>query len=192
MEPAAPNNNKKKHRHRHHKSKKPKRIGVVIVGDAGVGKSSFIECLVEETFGLEYEPSECLEKYTFKFETEKNGLEGTFRLYDVPVHSSETEMKDDKQVWPDKDKVRCGIIMFDVGSIPSYKNVEMWHQKLVERYGKDILLVLCGNKVDTRERKVRPKFITIHHKFDIPYYDVSAKTMVNVEKPFMYFVNRLK
>lgn len=47
---------------------------------------------------------------------------------------------------------QCGIIMFDVTSKITYKNVPNWHRDL-ERVCEGIPIVLCGNKVDV---KVRP------------------------------------
>lgn len=42
---------------------------------------------------------------------------------------------------------QCGIIMFDVTSRITYKNVPNWHRDLV-RVCENIPIVLCGNKVD--------------------------------------------
>ena len=43
--------------------------------------------------------------------------------------------------------------MFDVTSKITYKNVPNWHRDL-ERVCENIPIVLCGNKVDVKERKV--------------------------------------
>ena len=56
-----------------------------------------------------------------------------------------------------------GIIMFDVTSRITYKNVPNWHRDLV-RVCENIPIVLCGNKVDVKERKVKAKTITFHRK----------------------------
>ena len=44
---------------------------------------------------------------------------------------------------------QCGIIMFDVTSRITYKNVPNWHRDLV-RVCENIPIVLCGNKVDVK------------------------------------------
>jgi small GTP-binding protein len=46
---------------------------------------------------------------------------------------------------------QCGIIMFDVTSRITYKNVPNWHRDL-ERVCENIPIVLCGNKVDVKVR----------------------------------------
>ena len=50
---------------------------------------------------------------------------------------------------------QCAIIMFDVTSRITYKNVPNWHRDLV-RVCENIPIVLVGNKVDVKERKVGP------------------------------------
>lgn len=44
---------------------------------------------------------------------------------------------------------QCAIIMFDVTSRITYKNVPNWHRDLV-RVCENIPIVLCGNKVDVK------------------------------------------
>ena len=44
---------------------------------------------------------------------------------------------------------QCAIIMFDVTSRITYKNVPNWHRDLV-RVCENIPIVLCGNKVDIK------------------------------------------
>lgn len=58
---------------------------------------------------------------------------------------------------------QCAIIMFDVTSRITYKNVPNWHRDLV-RVCEAIPIVLVGNKVDVKERKVKAKQITFHRK----------------------------
>ena len=53
--------------------------------------------------------------------------------------------------------------MFDVTSRVTYKNVPNWHRDLV-RVCENIPIVLCGNKVDIKDRKVKAKAIVFHRK----------------------------
>jgi GTP-binding nuclear protein Ran len=107
--------------------------------------------------------------------------------------------------------------MFDVTSRMTYKNVPNWHRDLV-RVCENIPIVLCkycivflqnlllhsyysyfffffsttgGNKVDIKDRKVRPKQITFHRKKNLQYYDISAKSNYNFEKPFLWLARKL-
>ncbi|KAJ3204876.1 GTP-binding nuclear protein gsp1/Ran [Entophlyctis luteolus] len=95
--------------------------------------------------------------------------------------------------------------MFDVTSRITYKNVPNWHRDLI-RVCENIPIVLCGNKVDikarwhlilraasvsSQERKVKAKVITFHRKKNLQYYDISAKSNYNFEKPFLWLARKL-
>jgi len=80
--------------------------------------------------------------------------------------------------------------MFDVTSRITYKNVPTWHKDLV-RVCENIPIVLCGNKVDIKDRKVKAKAITFHRKKNLQYYDISAKSNYNFEKPFLWLARKL-
>ena len=84
-----------------------------------------------------------------------------------------------------------GIIMFDVCSRITYKNVPKWYKDLV-RVVENIPIVLVGNKVDVEDRKVKAKQIVFHRKKSIQYYDVSAKSNYQFEKPFKCLLRKLK
>merc|ERR1711920_574616 len=66
----------------------------------------------------------------------------------------------------------CAIIMFDVTSRITYKNVPNWHRDIV-RVCENIPIVLVGNKVDVKDRQVK------------------AKSIYNFEKPFLWLARRL-
>jgi GTP-binding nuclear protein Ran len=103
---------------------------------------------------------------------------------------------------------QCGIIMFDVTSRITYKNVPNWHRDL-ERVCENIPIVLCGNKVDVKvcsyhllchgptkltslqERKVKTGAVTFHRKKNIQYFEISAKSNYNFEKPFLWLARKL-
>ena len=59
------------------------------------------------------------------------------------------------------------------------------------RVCENIPIVICGNKVDCKDRKVKPKDITFHRKKNLQYYDISAKSNYNFEKPFLYICRKL-
>ncbi|KAH8421193.1 hypothetical protein KR009_004146 [Drosophila setifemur] len=80
--------------------------------------------------------------------------------------------------------------MFDVTSRVTYKNVPNWHRDLV-RVCENIPIVLCGNKVDIKDRKVKAKSIVFHRTKNLQHYDISAKSNYNFEKPFLWLARKL-
>lgn len=45
--------------------------------------------------------------------------------------------------------------------------------------------------MDVKERKVKAKAITFHRKKNLQYYDISAKSNYNFEKPFLWLARKL-
>ncbi len=45
--------------------------------------------------------------------------------------------------------------------------------------------------MDIKDRKVKPKNINFHRKKNLQYYDISAKSNYNFEKPFLYLARKL-
>ncbi|KIH55430.1 hypothetical protein ANCDUO_14413 [Ancylostoma duodenale] len=45
--------------------------------------------------------------------------------------------------------------------------------------------------VDVKDRKVKAKTITFHRKKNLQYYDISAKSNYNFEKPFLWLARKL-
>ena len=83
--------------------------------------------------------------------------------------------------------------MFDITSVSSYNNVTNWLNKLKDKISMENI-VICGNKVDIKDRKVKSKTIKRDIlSMDIPsmYYDISAKSNYNIEKPFIYLLRKL-
>ena len=72
---------------------------------------------------------------------------------------------------------QCAIIMFDVTARVTYKNVPNWHRDLV-RVCENIPIVLCGNKVDIKDRKVKAKAIVFHRKKNL---QVSHNAQTSIE-----------
>ncbi|GJW03517.1 GTP-binding nuclear protein Ran-3 [Tanacetum coccineum] len=85
---------------------------------------------------------------------------------------------------------RCAIIMFDVTARLTYKNFPTWHRDLCS-VCENIPILLCGNKVDVKNRQVKAKQVTFHRKKNLQYYEISAKSNYNFEKPFLYLARKL-
>lgn len=70
--------------------------------------------------------------------------------------------------------------MFDVTSRVTYKNVPNWHRDLV-RVCENIPIVLCGNKVDIKDRKVKAKSIVFHRKKNLQVGDNFADLKQDIQ-----------
>ncbi|PRT53755.1 GTP-binding nuclear protein GSP1/Ran [Wickerhamiella sorbophila] len=156
---------------------------LVLVGDGGTGKTTFVKRHVTGEFEKRYHATQGVEVYPLGFHT--NFGEIKFEVWDTAGQEKFGGLRDGYYI-----NGQCGIIMFDVTSRITYKNVPNWHRDLV-RVCENIPVVLCGNKVDVKERKVKAKSITFHRKKNLQYYDISAKSNYNFEKPFLWLARKL-
>ena len=160
------------------------KIIVNIIGDSNVGKSTYIHrhytghFLQEETKGENKE-------VTLPFYT-------NFGIIDtLCVESGGESVERGERGESVEGKADATIVMFDVTDFESFR----FACKLVEKLqSQDKLLVLCGNKVDCKARIVSPQHISTYlGNLDRrpQYYDISAKSSYNFEKPFVWILRQL-
>ena len=205
----------------------------LLVGDGGVGKTTFVKRHVTgefekkyvATIGVEVRSTPrhspvaghylsvcdlCCQVHPLKFDTNRGTLQ--FNVWDTAGQEKFGELRDGYYA-----QGQCAIIMFDVTGRITYKNVPVWFRDLM-RVCENIPIVLVGNKVDVKERKVKVKQINFHRcerktawvhtaarrgvvahhgclclcrKKNLGYYDISAKSNFNYEKPFLYLAKKL-
>jgi len=156
---------------------------LVLVGDGGVGKTTFVKRHLTGEFEKKYVATLGVEVHPLEFHTNRGQL--VFNVWDTAGQEKFGGLRDGYYI-----QGQCAIIMFDVTSRITYKSVPNWHRDLV-RVCENIPIVLVGNKVDVKERKVKAKQITFHRKKNLQYYDISAKSNYNFEKPFLWLARKL-
>lgn len=156
---------------------------LVLVGDGGTGKTTFVKRHLTGEFEKKYIATLGVEVHPLTFYTNYGKI--IFNCWDTAGQEKFGGLRDGYYI-----QGQCAIIMFDVTSRVTYKNVPNWHRDLI-RVCENIPIVLCGNKVDVKERKVKAKTITFHRKKNLQYYDISAKSNYNFEKPFLWLARKL-
>ena len=155
---------------------------MILVGDAGVGKTCFLNSYRKGEFAERYKATLGVEVHDLPFSTNFGQI--YFRCWDI---SGQVKLGGPSDHYYFQGN--AAIIMFDVTSRPTYKNVQNWHTELVRVCG-NIPVVLLGNKVDARDRQVEARDITYLRKKSLQFYDVSAKRNFD-QKPFLYLAKRL-
>lgn len=156
---------------------------LVLVGDGGVGKTTLVKRHLTGEFEKKYIPTLGVEVHPLKFTTNCGPL--TFNVWDIAGQEKFGGLRDGYYI-----QGQCAIIMFDVTSRITYKNVPNWHRDIV-RVCENIPIVLVCNKVDVKDRQVKAKNIQFHRKRNLQYYDLSARSNYNFEKPFLWLARRL-
>jgi len=156
---------------------------LILVGDGGVGKTTFVKRHLTGEFEKKYVATLGVEVHPLIFHTNRGTLK--FNVWDTAGQEKFGGLRDGYYI-----QGQCAIIMFDVTSRITYKNVPNWHRDLT-RVCENIPIVLTGNKVEIKDRKVKAKSITFHRKKNLQYYDISAKSNYNFEKPFLWLAKKL-
>jgi len=156
---------------------------LVLIGDGGVGKTTFVKRHLTGEFEKKYIPTLGVEVHPMPFFTSKGKI--LFNVWDTAGQEKLGGLRDGYYI-----NGNCGIIMFDVCSRITYQNVPKWYKDIV-RVCENIPITLVGNKVDVKDRKVKAKQIVFHRKKNLQYYDISAKSNYQFEKPFVWLLRKL-
>mmetsp|Transcript_4011 Transcript_4011/g.5627 ORF Transcript_4011/g.5627 Transcript_4011/m.5627 type:complete len:216 (-) Transcript_4011:6-653(-) len=156
---------------------------LVLVGDGATGKTTFVRRHLTGEFERKYEATLGVNVHNLTFFTTRGVVK--FSVWDTAGQEKFGGLRDGYYVG-----AHAAIIFFDVTSRQTYKNVPNWHRDLARVCG-DVPMVVVGNKCDVKDRKVKPKQITFHRKKNLQYYDISAKSNYNYEKPFLYLCRKL-
>lgn len=155
------------------------RFKLILVGDGGVGKTTFVKRHRTGEFEKKYVPTVGVEVRPIPFSTNLGPV--VFNCWDTAGQEKFGGLRDGYYIGG-----QAAIVMFDVTSRVTYRSVPHWYKDIIRVCEVKIPVVLCGNKVDCKERKVKPKDIHFHRKKNLQYYDISAKSNYNFEKPFLY------
>lgn len=157
---------------------------VVLVGDGGVGKTTFVTRHKSGEFEQKYVPTLGVQVTQLAFNTTAGPI--TFNVWDTAGQERFGGLREGYYL-----EANSAIIMFDVTSPGSYRNAATWHKDLV-RVCPDIPIVLVGNKIDSSDRKVPSKRVTFHNKYNMKYFEISSKSNYNFEMPLLSLARKLK
>lgn len=156
---------------------------LVLVGDGGVGKTTFVKRHQTGEFERKYIPTLGVQVSQLSLFTTRGQI--MYNIWDTAGQERFGGLREGYYL-----EASCAIIMFDVTSPATYRNVNTWHRDLT-RVCPNIPIVLVGNKIDIRERKVPPKRVTFHKKNNMRYFEVSAKSNYHFEMPFLSLARSL-
>ncbi|KAG0414094.1 hypothetical protein HPB47_008734 [Ixodes persulcatus] len=169
----------------------PERVfKVVIVGDSGVGKSCLLNRVCKNAFAPTFKSTIGVD-FQVKSMT-VDGRQVAMQLWDTA--GQERFRSITKQYYRRADGV---ILVYDVSSETSFKNIRGWMCNLQEGVGGEVVLLLLGNKVDLtevgEERQVSHlQGNKLAHEIGALFYETSAKTSMNVSEAIEHMASLLR
>lgn len=156
---------------------------VVLLGDGGVGKTTWVKRHVTGEFEKKYVATMGVEVHPMTFYTNKGAI--TLAVWDTAGQERFGGLRDGYYIL-----AHAGIIMFAVNSRVTYQSVPRWYRDFM-RVAGSVPVVLCGSCVDAPGRAVLAKHIRFHRKKNLQYYDISSKSNFNYEMPFLHLIRQV-
>ena len=153
---------------------------VIIVGDGGVGKTSLVKRHLTGQFDEKYIATLGVEVHPMRFET--NYGQVCFNIWDCAGTEKFGGLRDGYYV-----QANAAIVMYDVTSLNTYKNVVNWIIS-IRRLCPDIPIVVVGNKVDASGFGALSEVVW---DTQFQHYYVSSKSNYNYAEPFQYLTRVL-
>mmetsp|Transcript_22207 Transcript_22207/g.35706 ORF Transcript_22207/g.35706 Transcript_22207/m.35706 type:complete len:203 (-) Transcript_22207:422-1030(-) len=152
---------------------------LVIIGDAGVGKSSLLLRFTEDNFSTNYISTIGVD---FRFRT-LNIKQKIVKLQIWDTAGQERFRTITSAYYRGADGV---ILVYDVTSDESFKHVEDWLEQVNKYASEDTAKLIVGNKADLiKDKQVSSEdALQFGVKFGIDVIETSAKTADNVDKAF--------
>lgn len=160
----------------------PNTFKIVLIGEGNVGKTTFLKLHLTGDFTTRHVATIGCEVDPLCFDTNYGRI--TFNIWDCAGEEQYLGLREGYYL-----KADAAIVFFDVTNQGSFDAVESW-VTLFQKFAPQGEIVICGNKCDEKNRTVKPKLIQSKVSKNT-YYDVSAKTNYNFEKPFLSLARTL-
>lgn len=145
-------------------------VKCVMVGDGGVGKTTYLRMLQDNVFEPKYISTLGVEVQVIDIGDVR------FNVWDTAGQEKFRGLGDGYYI-----QASCGIVCFDLGSRLTFKNTEFWIKAMSTHTSK---LVLVGFKSDINPKVSQSDIMNLSAKYNIPYFEVSTKNKVGMYGPF--------
>ena len=144
---------------------------ITLVGDGGVGKTTFLRRHATGQFDPRYIPTEScgLTACPLRRPT-RTGRHVVYHVWDG-AGQEKYDARRPTATWAGTDAF---LVMFDLTRLSSYQNARWWIGQ-VQASHPTVPIVLVGMKSESPARKLASEQVTLHRAFGIPYVQVSTK-----------------
>ena len=119
---------------------------VIMLGDAGVGKTSIVQRVLTNQFTRNVEPTIGNNTFDYNMAVTSTGKNMVLRIWDIS--GQDQYMSLTTMYYRDID---AAIICYDITDQKSFQNLKKWFKQLKENAPEAISIALCGNKYDLKD-----------------------------------------
>lgn len=162
------------------------KIILSVLGNSGVGKTSFIMKFTDKTFQESYLATYGIDfktKYVTinnnKYRVDLYDTAGQERFHSVSVNS--IRMSDGV------------ILIYDITDEFSYENISVWMDNIHQIKGEDFPVILIGNKCDKDDERIvsKEKGEELAKKYQLSFLETSNKIGTNIEEAGLNLINKI-
>jgi Ras-related protein Rab-7A len=164
-------------------------LKLLLLGDAGVGKTSLLDQFVNREFTAQYKAT-----IGSDFSSKQLDLDGKFvtlQIWDTAGQERFQSLGPTFYRGTD-----CCILVYDVTRPQSFEDITKWRTEFSTQLGltnaDDFAFLLLGNKSDLPSKAVQPSTAREYAEMNggMLFYEVSAKTADNVQTAFESIVRK--
>ncbi|KAH3759006.1 rab small monomeric GTPase [Pelomyxa schiedti] len=160
----------------------------VILGDCGVGKTSLLSRYVKSTFSSVYKATIGVDFLTKELQVGEMTV--TLQIWDTSGQERFSSLGPAFFRGAD-----CCVLVYDVTSAKTLASITSWQQGFLEhanpKYPETFPFIVLGNKIDLANERVvtqREAMLWCQSHGKIPYFETSAKEIINIEQAFFALV----
>jgi len=155
-------------------------VKIVLLGDAGVGKSSICQRYINNTISDNYEVT-IGGAYLQKEVTLDSGSKIKLHIWDTGGEERYRAMA--PLYYRD---AQAALLVYDVTDTRTFQSLDYWVRELDEKVrDENMVLIIAGNKSDLPGRRVKEEQVkAFAENAGIKYFDVSAKSGQNITELF--------
>eukprot|EP00747_Dinoflagellata_sp_TGD_P165523 gnl/TRDRNA2_/TRDRNA2_186894_c0_seq1.p1 gnl/TRDRNA2_/TRDRNA2_186894_c0~~gnl/TRDRNA2_/TRDRNA2_186894_c0_seq1.p1 ORF type:complete len:204 (+),score=43.41 gnl/TRDRNA2_/TRDRNA2_186894_c0_seq1:63-614(+) len=161
-------------------------LKILVVGDAGVGKTSLVKAFCEDKkLAKEYDPTVGADFNVRKWNM--RGRDVRMNVWDVSGQQDFTDVRNEFYK-----ESQALLLVFDVTSKKSFQNLDGWMSEADRYRNGNLNIVVAGTKVESGPRVVTEGMAKDWcAKGDFRYFDVSVAQGKNVQAVFEELVRKL-
>ncbi|KAK3409933.1 hypothetical protein EUGRSUZ_J01998 [Eucalyptus grandis] len=152
---------------------------IVVIGDAGVGKSNILARFARREFCMEFRPN-----IGFEFATMILKVEG--KMVKAQIWDTAGQERS-RAITSQYYRGAVGaLLVYDITKRQTFDNIERWLRQLRELAGSDIVIMLAGNKSDLNHIRAVPveDGQAFADKEGLLFLETSALDATNIERAF--------